>query len=91
MSLRSPLVICALILSTALPVRGQQMNHGRDVDGAEEMWVAVIGPDTPALGERRNATSVTQAQIAATIAALLGLDYLSDQARAAKPIGDVIR
>ena len=49
-------------------------NHGKDVVGAEEMWIAVIGPDTPALGEARNA-AVTQSQIPATIAALLGLDY----------------
>jgi hypothetical protein len=34
---------------------------------------------------------VTQAQIAATIAALLGLEYRRDQARAAEPIADVIR
>jgi hypothetical protein len=65
-------------------------NHGRDVDGADEMWLAVIGPDTPALGERRNAARVTQSQIAATIAALLGLDYRRDQPRAAAPIADVI-
>jgi len=49
-------------------------NHGKDVVGAEEMWIAVIGPDTPALGETKNATA-TQSQIAATVAALLGLDY----------------
>ena len=49
-------------------------SHGKDVVGAEEMWIAVIGPDTPALGETRNA-AVTQSQIPATIAALLGLDY----------------
>ena len=65
-------------------------NHGRDVAGAEEMWLAVIGPDTPAFGERRNAARVTQAQIAATIAALLGLDYRGEQARAAEPIANVI-
>src|SRR5688500_5272227 len=66
-------------------------NHGRDVAGAEEMWLAVIGPDTPALGERRNAARVTQAQIAATVAALLGLDYRRAQPLAAEPIADVIR
>lgn len=49
-------------------------SHGKDVVGAEEMWIAVIGPDTPALGEARSA-AVTQSQIPATIAALLGLDY----------------
>jgi hypothetical protein len=66
-------------------------NHGRSVDGAEEMWIAVLGPDTPARGERRNSSPVTQAQIAATVAALLGLDYRRDQPRAAAPIADVLR
>jgi hypothetical protein len=65
-------------------------NHGRTVEGAEEMWVAVIGPDTRALGERRNVPAVTQAQIASTIAALLGLDYRSVVPRAAVPIADVL-
>lgn len=66
-------------------------NHGQSVDGAEEMWLAIIGPDTPPLGERRNASTVTQSQVAATVAALLGLDYRREQPRAAAPIADVIR
>jgi hypothetical protein len=65
-------------------------NHDRNVDGAEEIWLAVIGPDTPSLGERRNAAPVTQSQIAATIAALLGLDFRRAEPRAAAPIADVI-
>ena len=52
--------------------------------------MAVIGPDTPALGERTNTALVTQGQVAATIAALLGEDYLAEVPRAAKPIGDMI-
>jgi hypothetical protein len=66
-------------------------NHGRDVVGAEEMWLAVIGPDTRGLGARDNAAPVTQAQIAATIAALLGYDYRQEVPRAAPAIADVIR
>jgi hypothetical protein len=66
-------------------------DHGREVDGAEEMWIAVIGPDTPALGERRAGANATQSQIAATVAALLGFDYRRAQPRAAPPIADVIR
>ncbi len=50
-------------------------NHGQKVEGAENIWIAVLGPDTPALGERTNCERVTQSQIAATIAALLGEDY----------------
>jgi len=50
-------------------------NHGKDVEGAEDMWMAFLGPDTPPRGERTNCDRVTQSQIAATLAALLGEDY----------------
>src|SRR5450755_312747 len=49
--------------------------HGVDQKGSENIWIALIGPDTAALGERSQTGTVTQAQIAATIAALLGKDY----------------
>ena len=49
-------------------------DHGRRVAAAEQIWIAVIGPDTPALGEQGGQV-LTQGQIAATIAALLGQDY----------------
>ena len=47
-----------------------------------------IGPDTPPLGERKNVEPVTQAQIAATIAALMGKDYVKEVPKAARPIAD---
>jgi bisphosphoglycerate-independent phosphoglycerate mutase (AlkP superfamily) len=50
--------------------------HGEDVAGAEAIWLAVMGPDTPALGERENDT-FTQAQVAATLASFLGEDWRS--------------
>lgn len=50
-------------------------NHGKNIQGAEDMWMAFLGPDTPPLGERTNCDRVTQSQIAATLAALLGEDY----------------
>ena len=50
-------------------------SHGANVHGAEDMWMAFLGPDTPPLGERTNCDRVTQSQIAATLAALLGEDY----------------
>jgi hypothetical protein len=62
-------------------------DHGEDVAGAENIWLAVIGPDTPALGERSNVARVTQAQIAGTLAALLGQEY----AAGAPAIGEVIK
>ena len=53
----------------------QWTDHGADVAGAESIWIAVIGPDTPARGELKHSAPVTQSQIAATIAALLGENY----------------
>ena len=50
-------------------------NHGAEQKGSENIWMAVIGPDTPPLGERSNVDPVSQSQIAQTIAALLGKDY----------------
>jgi hypothetical protein len=61
-------------------------DHGADVDGAESIWIAVIGPDTPVLGERANSPPVTQSQIAATIANLLGENYRAAVAAAAAPL-----
>ncbi|HUJ71996.1 MAG TPA: alkaline phosphatase family protein, partial [Verrucomicrobiae bacterium] len=50
-------------------------DHGEKVDGAEADWIAVLGPDTPAFGEKGHGPPVTESQIAATIAVLLGEDY----------------
>jgi hypothetical protein len=52
--------------------------------------MAVIGPDTPALGERRDIPPVTQAQVAATVAALLGRDFRQAAPKAAAPLPDVV-
>ena len=54
--------------------------HGEDVVGAEGIWMAIIGPDTPALGERES-TNFTQSQVASTLARLLGEDW-----RGANPV-----
>lgn len=55
-------------------------DHGVEEKGSQNIWIGMIGPDTPALGARRHVPEVTQSQIAATIAALLGQDF-----RAFKP------
>jgi hypothetical protein len=52
--------------------------------------MAVMGPDTPALGVREGLT-VTQSQLAATVAALLGEDFRAAFAAAAPPLPDVFR
>ncbi len=69
----------------------QWKEHGVEEKGSENVWIAVIGPDTPPLGERQNVGPVLQAQIAATIAAFLGKDYRRDEPRAAPPINGVLK
>ncbi len=65
-------------------------NHGKDIEGAEYIWMAFLGPDTPALGERKNCQLVTQSQIAATLAAFLGEDYRGDVPQSGEVIQDVL-
>jgi hypothetical protein len=65
------------------------INHSSDTPGAERIWIAVIGPDTPSLGVRRN-VYVTQGQIAATIAAAVGEDFRSVSPKAAPVLPRVI-
>jgi hypothetical protein len=63
-------------------------DHGKDVPGAEFMWIAVLGPDTPGLGIREN-VETTQGQVAATIAALLGEDFNAVSPKSAAPLPGV--
>lgn len=60
-------------------------DHGPAVPGAEYVWMVVMGPDTPAAGEVEG-VEVTQSQVAATIAALVGEDFCTTEAKVAKPL-----
>ncbi len=61
-------------------------NHGDEIVGAGEIWLAVIGPDTPALGEVKTKNQLYQNQVAKTAAAFLSVEYVNE-----KPVGDVVR
>jgi hypothetical protein len=50
-------------------------SHGQKVEDSHEIWMAVMGPDTKPLGEIKKEGQLYQGQIAATIAALLGLEF----------------
>jgi hypothetical protein len=66
-------------------------SHGKKVPHAEETWFAAFGPDTPARGERRDTAAVHQAQVAATVAALLGeTEFAKAFPSAAAPVTDVL-
>jgi len=61
-------------------------DHGKKVPESKYIWIAMMGPDTKALGERRDAPPVHQNQIAATLAALLGEDYGKAVPKAGAPL-----
>jgi hypothetical protein len=57
--------------------------HGAEIVGADSVWVALMGPQTPALGERQNHAPLTLSQVAATVGALVGEDFAGANAQAA--------
>jgi hypothetical protein len=63
-------------------------DHGGKVSSSKYIWMAFLGPDTPALGERSNIPAVNQNQIAATLAAFLDEDYTAEVPKAGKAITD---
>ena len=85
----------ALVLATdhgrgALPA--DWTDHGEKVPAAESIWMAVMGPNTQALGVREGVLA-TQSQLAATVAALLGFqeEFRQDSPKAAPPLPDITR
>jgi hypothetical protein len=60
-------------------------NHGDEIVGADQIWLAVIGPDTPADGEQKEKNQIYQNQVAKTAAAFLGISYTNE-----RPVGEVI-
>ncbi len=65
-------------------------SHGEKIDDSKYVWMAFLGPDTPPLGERSKIAPVTQSQVAATLAALLGENYNAAVPKAGQPITDVL-
>ena len=64
-------------------------SHGEKIDGAENVWMALIGPGVPALGVREG-VEATQSQIAATLAGLLGEDFRAASPKSAAPLAGAI-
>jgi len=77
-------------VKSSAPTSIEWKSHGAKFKGSEAIWIGVLGPDTPARGERAGTMLVTQGQVAATIAALLGEDYLAATPAAARPIAEAI-
>jgi hypothetical protein len=62
------------------------VDHDTGIQGSQDIWIAIIGPDTPAIGEVRNSPDVTQSDVAATMLQYLGLDYRDFNAAAGPPV-----
>lgn len=71
--------------------KSEWRNHGAAIIGADHIWLGALGPDTPALGERTNLSNYGQNQVAATVAAFLGLDYCAEVPQAGKAVEELIR
>lgn len=65
-------------------------SHGEKIAESRETWMAFLGPDTQPLGERGMGTMVTESQVAATVAILLGEDFRTVAPKAGKAITDVV-
>ncbi|MGE5192370.1 MAG: alkaline phosphatase family protein [Deltaproteobacteria bacterium] len=70
--------------------RVEWKNHGKDTPGSDQMWIAVLGPDTAPEGCRSD-LDVTQSQVAATLAALVGEDYHAAVPHSGAPLPGVVR
>jgi phosphopentomutase/2,3-bisphosphoglycerate-independent phosphoglycerate mutase family metalloenzyme len=60
--------------------------HDAGIQGSQDIWVAILGPDTPATGEAENVSGVTQSDVAATMLQHLGLDWRAFNPKAGPPI-----
>ena len=60
--------------------------HGAKVAGADQIWLAMFGPDVPAKGEIADSQPVFQRDIAPTILTLLGVDPAEYKGVTGKPI-----
>lgn len=55
--------------------RSSWVRHGTFTPGSGQTWFALMGPDTPPLGEVKTKTRYYQKQLAQTMANILGVDF----------------
>ena len=63
--------------------------HDYGIQGCQDIFIAMVGPDTPATGEAQNVQDAHQGDVAATILSQLGLDWrrFHPDARPPVPLG----
>ncbi|MGD2127853.1 MAG: hypothetical protein PVJ33_03920 [Lysobacterales bacterium] len=65
--------------------------HDAAIPGSDDIWLAVVGPDTPKLGEVKEGGVVYQGQVAATLLAFLGLDMTDAAPDALTPVAAALQ
>jgi len=60
-------------------VKNEWTSHGKKIEGADQIWFAAIGAGIVPMGEVKKVEQLYQAQIAQTIASLLGLNFKAPQ------------
>lgn len=69
---------------------GDWAEHDITIPGSDAVWLAVIGPDTPNLGEVREPGTLYQGQVAGTLLQFLGLDVRAMDPEALPPVADAL-
>ncbi len=67
-------------------IKAEWRDHGSKIEGADQIWFAAIGPGIRSLGEIKQPEQIYQAQLAQTIAGLLGLKFIAEH-----PVEEAIR
>ncbi len=62
-------------------------HHGRKMEGSDQIWLIMSGPDTKKIGEIRKKGNYLQSQTAQTIADLLGLRFSAGQKSETRTLG----
>lgn len=61
-------------------------NHGKDVAGAGDTWMAFVSPQMTQRGEWRDQPTITTSQVAATLVDWMGFDWKAFDRAAAPPV-----
>lgn len=61
-------------------------SHGQKIPDSKNIWIAMLGPGIPSHGIEHDSTPVTQSQVAATVARLLGQNWNTAEPRSGKPL-----
>ena len=61
-------------------------NHGAKIEGAQDVWIALVSPGLPQRGEWKGHAPLHTNQVAATLAAWVGLDWTALRPAAGPPI-----